>query len=172
MELIGIGKNWKSDILIGLGGGALFIGMNQVSPIIALGNPLSLYDPVSMLGRAAVVCVAAPFTEEGLFRSLIPKFSSWAFGEFFPRHNSFFSAYLTFMSNPIAVTIASGGMFAGFHYLAYGLALQTAFVGAFVFGEVAGALALWRKSLTPGIITHGIFNGFLFGASVLAIGGV
>lgn len=140
MEMIGVGQNWKRDILLGLLFGVIFIAANIFTGI-SIGLP-SL--PAQLVGKYGIVSVLAPIFEEAGFRGVL-LFLTGGFGTFF-----------IYAINIIA--------FALFHYAAYGAslaAMSASFIGAGLFAGFAVFTTLRYKSILPAIITHAIFNTFL-----------
>jgi len=59
--------------------------------------------------------------------------------------------------------------FALFHWRVYGLALATAFIGAFLFSLITLHLYDSRKSLVPCIVMHSVVNVFIYLSSTGAV---
>ncbi len=86
-----------------------------------------------------IICLAAPFVEESLFRGVV-------FGGLLPRVGT------------AGAVIISGLVFGLFHFIAL------LFVALAVFGMMLALLARYSGSLWPGIAAHATFNaiGFYF----------
>lgn len=144
-KLYGIDENWRFDSLLGIALGLVFISvMNATS--ITMGTPSAIYplttfaEKVSIISTIAVIGYLASICEETLFRGIFMWFG-W--------HN---------LKHLALAIIATGIVFAGFHYQAYGAALPAAYVGAFLFSTIACLVTLRTKSLLPSIIMHSMVN--------------
>lgn len=136
--------DWKRDILYGAGLGGGFVLLNLLAPEFRIGVPQAA------LGLAVVL---APLVEEFVFRCFL---LGWA-----GQH----------VHNFGVANVIQAVAFSLFHWQAYGLALQAAFVGAFVFGLVAGFVAKDRRSIVPVIVMHAIFNFWIVQRGLVMIGG-
>ena len=164
LKLIGIDDNWPTDALYGFGAGGLFIILQSVSSI-SIGIPAPIYPQsatmsaylISVIASMVIIGGLAPAGEEALFR-----------GAFL-----FLSENLPLVSLVDAVVL-TGAAFSLFHWKVYGMALQAAFVGAFIFSTLACGLALQTKSLLPGMIMHSMVNLYLYiqSADLLTVGGI
>ena len=136
-------KDWKRDAVVGLIYGALFILGNMVLPgVITIGQPR-----VALLAVGSalfVVGVLAPFHEEIAFRGLLNKIVD------------------TLNKNQLIGNVMVSVAFALFHWRVYGLALASAFIGAFLFSMITLHLYDSRKSLVPCIVMHSMVNVFIF----------
>lgn len=140
MEMIGIGQNWRRDILLGLLFGTIFIVANIFTGI-SIGLP-SL--PAQVVGKYGIVSVLAPIFEEAGFRGVL--------------------LFLTGGFGLIPLYLINIITFSLFHYVAYGAslaAMSASFIGAGLFAAFAVFVTLRYKSILPAIITHAIFNTFL-----------
>jgi membrane protease YdiL (CAAX protease family) len=148
-RLLGIAGNWQNEAIMGFVYAGAFIMINKMYPAIALGYPKEF-----ILGSAFLTAVfLAPILEEVAFRGILLAINPGGFG-----------GWGKYALNAL--------IFSGFHVLAYGMALQTAFVGAFVFGLVACFVADRQGSLTTAITMHMGFNWWLTeGAKLVFIGG-
>lgn len=133
--MIGIDKNWKSDALTGLAYGIGFMLINRLFPQFIIGVP----HQILIGGYFFTVCVAAPILEEAGFRGILYPLLRERFGE-------------------NTALLGSSAAFSLFHWAAYGLALTTAFVGAFFFGVVAALLTKKQNSIIGAVVMHSIFN--------------
>ena len=149
-KIIGIDANWWDDAKFGLFLGLGFVALNLISPTFAIGYPM-----VSVLiAQFLVILLVAPIVEEILFRSTLLSYAKMG------------------PSTPqiVFAVLITAFLFSVFHWQAYGVGLQTAFVGAGLFGIIAGWVAIDRQSVLPVIIMHIIFNAWLFAKASLAIG--
>lgn len=135
--MIGISSNWKREALMGLLYGIVFIGVNKLYPQFMLGIP----KQIIFGGYFFTVCVVAPILEEAGFRGILL---------------SVFSNQPMWIRYGI-VSVA----FSIFHWQAYGLALSTAFIGAFIFSLISCFISENTNSLTTAIVMHGIFNWWM-----------
>lgn len=156
--LIGIDDNIGTDILIGLGVGGAFILLFESTSITMGLPPIYPQATTSQLMNVAaaimIVGVLAPILEEALFRGA--------------------GLYIFDLMMPlIPAIIVVGVIFAGFHWVAYGVFLSAAFIGAFLFSSVACILTLKTKSLVSAVIVHSVINIYLLVISgqLLTIGG-
>lgn len=159
--LLGIDKNWKQDLGWGVLAGLVFIIVNKISANFSLGLPQAPMSANSV-GMFLLVVFAAPVLEEAMFRGVF----MWLLQELGSKTK------FRLLKNIFVIILMVAVMFAAFHYMAYGAGYQTAFVGAFVFGILAGLLAYQTKSLLPPIAMHMMFNGYLYLAQVVQIGGL
>lgn len=135
--------DWKEDIVYGVVMGFLFIAINLLIPEFRIGVPQAT------LGLAVVL---APLAEELAFRSAIQGIVNNNVPHFW------------------AANIIQATAFSLFHWQAYGMGLQAAFVGAGIFGLVAGYVARERDSILPCIVMHSMFNGWIMTAYMVIIG--
>jgi membrane protease YdiL (CAAX protease family) len=138
--MIGIDANWKRDALEGGAYGLAFIFINKLFPQFIIGVPHEVLFGLG--GLTLTVCVVAPILEEIGFRGILYPTAGKQFGD------------------NIAI-IGTSLAFSLFHWAAYGLALTTAFVGAFFFGFVAAYIAKKQNSLMGVMVMHGIFNWWM-----------
>lgn len=157
MSLVGVDGNWKQDALLGALVGAAFIVVNKISPVIALGLP-SFPFALETESKWLILVLVAPVLEEAFFRGIL------------------LNAVKTFTGASDAIAILLQALaFSAFHATAYaaGLAyVPVAFVGALIFGIIAGLLVKYSNSLLPGMIAHSIFNAYLTYSSIVIIGGI
>jgi membrane protease YdiL (CAAX protease family) len=148
MEFIKFDKT----LIYGLIAGGAFIGLNLVNASFAIGNPYALWASV------LAVALVAPITEELFFRGTVQPLLE--------------KVTKNLWLGWVAI-LAQAGIFAGFHYFAYGASLSavtTPFIGAFVFGIAMTLLMKKTNNILPCILAHGIFNFFLVQKYLLAIG--
>jgi len=155
MGFVGIDRNYKQDAFIGLTAGIGFVVLNKVSAQFVLGLP-AIALSVGQLSQFVVTAMAAPAFEETFFRGVLPGTLQSLF------HNKTWWLF----------NIAQATLFALFHYAAYGVGFQTAFVGAFLFGLVAGLITKYTNSILPSILMHSVFNSYLWLMSNVSFGGI
>jgi len=137
------------DVLIGVVIAMLFILANIIAPsFITLGLPTDYLT--TQQGGFLVSTIGAPFAEELGFRGLL-------------------YGILTFAMPPEFAGLLQAVIFSLFHWQAYGLGLQSAFVGAFAFGVITWAVGRWRHSAISGIVLHIAFNLWLLGTKLAFI---
>lgn len=136
--------DWKKDIGYGIFIGVLFVFINLLIPEFRIGVPQAALGLVVLL---------APIAEEFAFRGFILGFFNNIFKNFY------------------IANILQAILFSLFHWSAYGMGLQAAFIGAGIFGIIAGYVALKRNSIVPCIVMHGIFNLWIITARMVFIGG-
>lgn len=139
------------DLLVPLGFALLLIVGNLLSPAIAIGYPNVIGTEVE---KYLVVGIVAPVLEELGFRVFAM---------------TIFSMIIPYGAGIIAATAVT---FSSFHYLAYGLGLGAAFVGALIFGIVTASWIWSRRSLTAliGVIMmHSVFNTFLLAKALTIV---
>lgn len=136
LQLIGIGNKWVEEISVGFIFGVVLISFAYFYPNFIIGYPQSTADEFIIVGGVA------PIVEEISFRGVLMNILD--------KNMPFLFAL-----------ILSSALFSLFHWKAYGLAMSSAFVGAFIFGVVAGLITKWRKSIIPAIILHATFNLYL-----------
>ena len=144
-------NSWKQGLLIGSLTGLGFIFANSVNSIFALGFP-SLPVSIGAVTSFLVVGLVAPVVEEAVFRGVALPILMQRFGKF-------------------VALFLSALVFAGFHWLVYGASLSVsgAFIGAGIFGILAGFLAL-RFGLLSSIVAHSLINVSLFFGGVTLFG--
>lgn len=132
------------DVALGFLLGIVFIYISVLSPAIAFGLPnfgLSLGD----FPRFIVVGILAPLIEEILFRgAILGLLRIWGV-----------NVYLAIVIQAI--------LFSLYHLVAYGGSIADAsgaFLGAALFGTIAGLITYYRMTLTDSIIMHSLFNTF------------
>lgn len=140
--------------MFGLGLGIFFIILNFIDPIFAIGYPLITTEFIT---NVLMILFVAGIGEEIIFRSTLATY----LGAVDPDTKR----------KVIAIAIVALA-FSAFHWRFYGVDLETAFIGAGLFGVVAGAIAVQRESILPVIIMHIIFNAYLFGKEVVHAFGV
>lgn len=123
------------DILLGLAAGAALVFINQVYPGFIIGYPQDIVWGSAFWSAV----ILAPILEEALFRGILLPMAGLS------------------MKGMVVVAL----VFSAFHAAAYGMALQTAFVGAFVVGLIAAMLTVQRGSVTAAIVMHAVFNWWL-----------
>lgn len=155
MALIGIDKNYTADGIVGTILGTMFVLINTISASFSLGLP-QVEASVGAVGTFIIIVLGAPIIEEGLFRGLLP---------------SFLRQVVKTKNNFWVINLIQAVLFAIFHLAVYGSGFQTAFVGALLFGLIAGVVAEKTNSLLPSTIMHIIFNGFLYIMRFVVVGG-
>lgn len=150
VKAIGIDSNWKEDAIFGFFLGLGFIILNTLNPSFAIGYPIV----AALTAQLVVIIIVAPVVEEILFRSTLISYAQFG----------------TQTSHLIFAVALSAVLFSVFHFAAYGIGLQTAFIGAGLFGAIAGFVAISRQSVLPVIIMHAMLNGWLYSKASLAIG--
>jgi len=129
----------KEDAYWGIGLGVFFIMMNIFFPnYFFIG-----YPGAAISGDTLTAVLLAPFAEEFMFRGILLSVID-SFGLFFPLG-----------------IIINAAAFAFFHWSVYGLAVNAAMVGAFIFSILAVIITRQRESLVPAIIFHVIVNFYL-----------
>jgi membrane protease YdiL (CAAX protease family) len=155
--LIGIDDNYKTDSLIGLVAGIIFVFMSA-STSISIGIPAPIYiqsvsNVVTIFAGLVVVSFLAPVCEE-VFMAVIL---------------SLFKEYTNIVVAVLIVSI----FFAGLHWKVYGASLAGAYIGAFLFRIIASGLMLTTNSIVPSTVMHSIVNAYLYLESqqLLSVGG-
>ena len=157
-SFIGISEDIRNDLFISLVVAGFFIFLGSAESIFAIGTPKAIpfVAQMAMIDQIIVVCIIAPLIEEAFFRFFL-------FGVL----NDTFKNYTTAVRLGMSTLIVSAA-FAIFHYGFYGIALQTAYLGAFLFSVVACGLMVWRQSQLPGTILHVVINSaILWGIFVM-----
>ncbi len=148
--MIGISGSWKDDMAFGAIIGLLFITMNIVIPnVMVIGIPETM--SLALQAGLVIVVVVAPLVEEPLFRSITFGILDKATG------------------NRVLAIFGQAMAFSLYHWRVYGMGLQTAFVGAFVFALLAQLVTIERKSIVPAIFMHMLFNLFLFSQQLVMV---
>lgn len=149
-KMIGIDGNWKRDALEGGAYGLGFILINKLFPQFIIGVPHEVLFGLG--GLTLTVCVVAPILEEIGFRGIVYPTLQKEAGENW-------------------AVLGASAAFSLFHWAAYGLALTTAFVGAFFFGLVSCIVAKKQNSLIGVVVMHSIFNWWMIDGSRLVFVG-
>jgi membrane protease YdiL (CAAX protease family) len=148
-KLIGIDRNWITDMFIGLFAGAGFILLLLIFPSFgAIGIPDVQTISLGLVGEAIIICLFAGLFEEVLFRGVL---------------QDFFAEKLKF-GFWISALICSG-LFALFHIYAYGSVLSAisgSLFSAFLVGMLLSILAKKTNSLATTIVTHCAINSFIY----------
>lgn len=156
-KFIGISADVKEDTAISLAIAFVFILLGRWDDIFIIGTPKAGWlstevAALSFFWQFLIVVVVAPIIEEAFFRFAL-------FGGM--------SAYLAQkgVNQPVRIGITIfvvSVLFSGFHYAAYGTALHSAYIGAFLFSIIACLLMMWRQSQIPNTVLHMVINGAIF----------
>jgi len=163
-RLIGIDDNFRYDAGVGFAAGILFIFLNMISSI-SIGIPAPIYPQSHALPDVAIALIASLAVT--VFLAAIAEEIGWRGALFFLWQKLGVSAV------PIVVVLVSIA-FSLFHWKVYGIGMEAAFVGAFIFSVLACILVLITRSVVPSIVMHGMVNLYLFVTSyqLFTIGGV
>jgi len=140
------------DLGLGLLAGAGFIAFSSIITGISIGVP---QVPLASAGESLLITVGlAPVVEEITFRGML---------------HGLMAGLLKFKR---AITIGVTALaFSAFHLLAFRqgayFAVQSPFVGAFVFGLIASLLLVRSNNLMSPIVFHGIVNAFVVTKAVI-----
>ncbi len=134
--LIGIGAKWVEETSIGFVLGGILISFSIFFPQFIIGYPQATTDVFIIVGGVAPVVEEVAF--RGVLMNILDKYMPFYFA-----------------------LILSAVFFSIFHWTAYGISMTSAFVGAFIFGLIAGLITKWRRSIIPAIILHATFNIYL-----------
>lgn len=118
------------DVAIGAMAGLLIVTINALSPAIAIALPPPLFPAdmgflmsfVQKFANLIYTCGFAPIFEEVIFRGF-----------------AFYLFYLAFKDEVVAI-LGQAGVFMWFHWKVYGTEMLGAFVGAGIFGLLAGVV--------------------------------
>ena len=145
-------KNQK-HIFLSIGLGAAFIFLNALNPFFSIGIPLAITSGLSLIGIFLVVVGVAVIVEEIFFAAMD-------------------SAFRKIWKNDIISLLLTGLLFSFYHIVAYGAdlanladtlqAFNVGFLGAFAFRVVVTYFVRRTNNVLIGIITHLMFNAFLF----------
>jgi membrane protease YdiL (CAAX protease family) len=156
---VGIDTVWR-DVAIAVGAALLLILLKMVSPLFTLGMPVALGDTQTF----TVNVIMASFGEESFFRGILPLIVM----------KILYFAKLYSLGNFWVVNLIQSVCFSLFHWAAYGVGYQTAFIGAGSIGFIFGILVAMTHSLVTSIIPHMGLNGsnYVINNQVFSLGGV
>lgn len=145
LKIIGIDRDVKKDIGIGIAAGLLFISVAMIANLRMLMPMLdaNVGGFITFISACVVVGFVAPVLEEPIMAVVLHICRS-------------ITKYVV-----VAILIASF-VFAAFHLEMYGISNIDFFVGAFVFRVIASVLMIKTQSLLPAMVMHSIANVYLF----------
>lgn len=163
---IGVSDDWKTDFLVGIGISIFYILLGKYNSLFLIGTPSSgLFQFIQewiLRDQFFIVVLIAPIIEGIFFFCLL-----LTMVYYFLRNS-----IRTPAANILASSLIVAALFAIFHYAAYGLDLQSAYIGAFIFALLSCIVTVWRDSQLPNIILHMAINGSIFFGLFVIVGGV
>lgn len=154
MKFVGIDNDWQADFVIGIAFGLsllivqVFLSISIIDLFINLVYP-SL--PFALSERFLLVVLVAPLIEEPIFRGILP-------------------VLLSKQMSPFLAERLSNVIFSLFHLLVYGVAAISAFVGAYVLGEMCTWLKNKHNSQASGIGLHAAANFVITSLKYVVVG--
>lgn len=151
VKLLGISENWFPNLIFGIIIGGVYFFFVKINDFFSLAIP-EMPASLGVVGSIIGVCVVAPIIEEFTFRGVLLQFIRYRLG-----------------LGMISAIVLQAFFFSVYHWAAYGSfsVVLAAFVGAGVFGVLAGALAVYRGGLSTPIIVHAIINLLILAPSFI-----
>ena len=143
----------KKGTLTGVLVAAAFVVLNTVLSATFVFNIPEVQVVSDVVGRWVIIVFIAPVLEELFFKY------------------GLFGIITSSLRAPvIAGVLLVSGIFTLYHFTAYGGTVlnSAAFIGAFVFSAVTLGVAVKQNNIYPSILTHALFNAYLFGVKTLA----
>jgi hypothetical protein len=161
---IGVSDDWKTDTLVGIGIGVFYLLIGLYNELFLIGTPQAgLFQFIKdwiLRDQFFIVVLIAPIIE-GIF------FFCFLFTMVYYFLRGVVKAPTM---NILVSSLIVSCTFAFFHYAAYGIALQTAYIGAFTFAFLSCLITVWRDSQIPNILLHMVINGAIFFGLFVIVG--
>jgi len=156
MAIVGIDKNWKTDLLYGVLFAVGIIVISSLGIIGTIGIPSVSASVAGDIGRALIVIVCAAIFESFIFQEFLLDFLDEKI------------INLPFILAALLASIA----FSLFHFIAYSGSLSAMGGSFFSAGLISFSwcyLRKWTKSILPVIICHAILNAWILHSLVVIV---